>query len=328
MAQKNSFVIKRVQDRGVTFRLTPEIERELRTAGASVALINAIRLNSPRAATPTPTPARKSTDPVVTYDKIWLDFNVTEDDVKGMRIHTKFSVANMLNVPGYLAIYFQKKNGDPLKSTNKNYSSKDGQTMAYRKISPTYDPAYYNDFSVFIPYTEFNLPPGDYDLKLDADLIYENGDLIQHLDFYEFVYKNPKPVQSTSNAIITFDKMWIDYNVTENKKLGMRVHVKLNIKNMTGVTSYIAVYFEKQDGEKLYSDNDSYRSKGGQTAVYKSFTPPYDSSDYNDVQLFIPYDEFNLPRGTHNLRVHSDLIYPDGGLIKHLNYYNFQYSKK
>ena len=55
----------------------------------------------------------------------------------------------------------------------------------------------------------------------------------------------------------------------------MRVHTKLNIKNMVGVEAYLALYFEKQNGDKLYSDNDKFRSKGGQTAVYRSFNPPY-----------------------------------------------------
>ena len=108
----------------------------------------------------------------------------------------------------------------------------------------------------------------------------------------------------------------------------MRVHTKLNIKNMVGVETYLAVYFEKQNGEKLYSDNEKYRSKGGQAAVYKSFNPPYESSDYNDVVAFIPYEEFNLSRGDWDLRVHADVIYPDGELVKHLNYYPFRYTKK
>lgn len=328
LAQKNSFITKRVQERGVTFRLTTDLENELRSAGASVALLNAIRLKAPRA-TPTPTPKTTTgTAPTVKFNRIWVDYNVTEDDAKGMRIHTAFTVNNMMDIPGYLAVYFEKKNGDKLTSKDDKYSSKGGQVAVFRKITPAYNSAVYSDFSTFIPYTEFELPPGDYDLKLDADLIYEDGNLIQHLDFYEFVFKNPKPTQTTSNAIITFDKMWIDYDVTEGGKRGMRVHVKMNIQNMVGIESYLAVYFEKQNGDKLYSDNDTYRSKGGQTALYRSLNPPYQSSDWNDIAMFIPYDEFNLTKGTYDLRIHSDLIYPNGDLIKHLNYYNFRYTKK
>lgn len=329
VAAKNTFLISRVKERGVTFRLTPEIERELRAAGASVALINEIRLNSQTATVkPTPKPIDNGgVKPLVTFEELWVDYDANEDDQKGLRIHTKFSVAKMKNVPGFLAIYFSKKNGDLLKTTNKKFASTSGQVAVFRKITPAYDPAVYSDYSVFIPYTEFNLPYGNYDLKLDADLIYENGDLIQHFDFLEFVFKNPKPAQSTSTAVITFDKMWVDYNITENRKLGMRIHAKLNIKNMVGVQTNIALYFEKQNGDKLYSDNNSYRSKGGQTAVYKSFNPPYQSSDYNDVQLFIPYDEFNLTKGSHDLKIHADIIYPDGTLVQHLTYYPFRYTK-
>jgi hypothetical protein len=327
LAQKNAFVLKRVQERGVTFRLTADLEKELRAAGASVALITAIRLNSP-SSTPTPTPIKVGVKINVEFDRLWVDYGVTEDDEKGMRIHTSFKVYNMKDVAGYLAVYFQKTNGGELKTTNKTYASKGGQLAVYRKITPAYSPATYSDYSVFLPYKEINLPPGDYDLTLKADLIYENGNLIKNLNTYDFVFKNPKPVQNTSDAIITFDKMWIDYDVTEGGKLGMRVHVKLNIKNMVGEESYLAVYFEKQNGDKLYSDNDTYRSKGGQTAVYRSFNPPYESSDYNDVTAFIPYEEFNLSKGTYDLRIHSDVIYPDGELLKHLNYYNFVYTKK
>ena len=81
LAQKNTFVTKRVEERGVTFRLTAEIEKELRTAGASTALINAIRLNSPRA-NPTPTPCKTGTTPSVKFDRLWVDYKVTEDDRK------------------------------------------------------------------------------------------------------------------------------------------------------------------------------------------------------------------------------------------------------
>ncbi|MCW5961261.1 MAG: hypothetical protein KIS76_13940 [Pyrinomonadaceae bacterium] len=327
LAQKNAFVIKRVNDRGVTFRLTPEIERELKTAGASVALINAIRLNSPRLSTPTPTPARNTSKvPAVTFEKLWVDYDVTEDDEKGMRVHVKFTVSNMLNVPGYVAVYFETKGGDPLTSSNPKYSV-DGQLVAFRRIAPAYDPAVYSDYAVFIPYREFTLPYGDHNLRVDADLVTDKFVLIKHLDLYEFIFKNPKPVETVSDANVTFDKMWVDYNVKENGKLGMRVHAKINIQNMKGVASQFVVFFEKANGDKLYTDNASYRSKGGQTAVYIDLTPLYPSTDFTDIKAFIPYEEFNLPKGKHSLQVHSDLIYPDGTLIKHLNYYPFSFTQ-
>jgi hypothetical protein len=327
LAQKNAFLVKRIQERGVTFRLTAEIEKELRAAGATNLLISTIRSNSPGVPTPTPTPVKTTVKPSVALDKLWVDLNVNQDDSKGMRIHTKMTVYNLKGVDTSLAVYFKKASGEVLKTTNYKFSSTEGQVAVYRPLTPLYDATVLSDLSVFIPYEEFKLPPGDYKLQLEAKLIYAKGGLIQELDTYDFDFKNPKPSTTTSDIIVTFDKVWIDYNVKKDNELGMRVHAKFTVENMKNVESQLVFYFEKQNGEKLYSDNPEYASAGGHTAVYRELLPKYPVTVFNDLDLFVPYDEFNLPKGEHNLTVHSDLIYPDGTLIKHLNYYPFVYKK-
>ena len=63
LAKRNIFITKRVEKYGVTFRMTPEIEKELRIAGATTALIQAIRDNGPYVTpTVTPTPTTESHD--------------------------------------------------------------------------------------------------------------------------------------------------------------------------------------------------------------------------------------------------------------------------
>ena len=44
--------------------------------------------------------------PSATFDKMWIDYDITEDGVKGMRIHVKFTAYDMLNMDAYMAIYF------------------------------------------------------------------------------------------------------------------------------------------------------------------------------------------------------------------------------
>jgi len=56
-------------------------------------------------------------------------------------------------------------------------------------LKPGFDTAVYKDLQFFMPYNEFKLSRGKYNLKMDADLNYRNGDLIQHLNFYEFEYE-------------------------------------------------------------------------------------------------------------------------------------------
>jgi len=37
-----------------------------------------------------------------------------------------------------------------------------------------------------MPYGELNLGTGKFDLKMDVDVIYKNGDLVKHLDYHDF----------------------------------------------------------------------------------------------------------------------------------------------
>ena len=143
----------------------------------------------------TPLPAKetpktvKSDQASTGFEKMWVDYNVKENGRLGMRIHAKFTVNNLKDEDSYLAIYFEKADGTDLKTTNKKFAAKDGQVAVYRSMKPGYDETVYKDLDVFMPYDELNLSPGKYDLKMDADVIYENGDLVEHLNYYEFQYE-------------------------------------------------------------------------------------------------------------------------------------------
>ena len=92
----------------------------------------------------------------------------------------------MKGVEGYLAFYFEKKDGERLKSDATGYKSTSGQLAVYKLINPAYENTDYNDLSVFIPYSVFNIPSGKNELKIDADIIYKAGGMIQHLKYYDF----------------------------------------------------------------------------------------------------------------------------------------------
>jgi hypothetical protein len=144
--------------------------------------------------TPTKTPDDDSPTPSTTgdneaeIDSVNVDYDVTEGGKKGMRVHVKFTVHKLKGIDSYLAIYFAKENGDKLYTNNKTYRSKDGQVAAYFDMKPGFDPAIYEDAKLFIPYEEFNLAKGKYDLKMDIDVIYKNGDMYKHLQYYDFTF--------------------------------------------------------------------------------------------------------------------------------------------
>lgn len=148
--------------------------------------------------------------------------------------------------------------------------------------------------------------------------------------------KTPTPTPATptptptkdSNIKVSFDRVWVDYNVTEKGRKGMRIHVKFSVKNLKDVKGYVAVYFQKKDGTSLTTSNPDFRSQNGNLALFYSIKPAYDDTEYNDVQLFMPYDELNLKKGRHDLKMDVDLIYENGEIIEHLTYNEFWYEEK
>jgi len=151
--------------------------------------------SSSKSASPTPkssdTPVKSSVTGKAKFDKIWVDYNVTEEGEKGMKIHVKFEVTGMEGVDSYLMVYFQKDDGTELKTGSSVYGSKDGRVVAKKALKPGYDVTVYKDLEVFMPYNELNLDSGKYNLKMDADLTDDDEVLIQHLGYHDFQYEKP-----------------------------------------------------------------------------------------------------------------------------------------
>lgn len=138
---------------------------------------------------PTSTPGKKDSKMSASLTRMWIEYNVTEGGEKGMMIHVNYKVNGMKGVPSYLALYFAKENGDKLYSDKVGFKSADGQLALYKEMDPAYDPAVYEDSTLFMPYDEIDLGSGKYDLTISADVIFKEGGLIDHLKDYPFVFE-------------------------------------------------------------------------------------------------------------------------------------------
>jgi hypothetical protein len=136
------------------------------------------------------------------------------------------------------------------------------------------------------------------------------------------------PRKKDSSMSASLNRMWIDYGETQGGQKGMLIHVSYKVSGMKGVESYLALYFEKKNGDKLKSDKVGFKSADGQLALYKEMEPGYDSAVYDDVKLFMPYDEIDLGSGKYDLTISADVIYKEGGLIDHLKDYPFVFEVK
>lgn len=159
----------------------------------------------------------------------------------------------------------------------------------------------------------------------------------------EYRYRNPEPVKvkeapavkeapvvdkrKSGKASAEFEKIWVDYNVKENGRLGMRIHVKFSVFNMKDVDSNLTIYFEKADGTKLTTPNKKFSSRDGQVAVSRALKPGFDDTIYKDLEIFMPYDELKLNRGKYDLKMDADVTSENGDLVEHLGYHDFTYEK-
>jgi hypothetical protein len=263
--------------------------------------------------------------PYATFQRLWIDYNVTQGGQKGMRIHTAFKAYNMKGIPSYLALYFQERDGTPLRDRNGKFNSADDTVAAYYELLPAYNPAVYEDLAIFMPYDELDLAPGSYELRIDASVIYKQGGLITRLTYYNFDYSDSSSTKTPSG---TFQRMWIEYNITENGRKGMRIHTAFTVYDMKDIPGYLALYFQYKNGTPIRDKNDSYNSSDGNVAAYREITPAYNPAVYEDFTIFMPYDELDLPSGNYQLQIDAKVIYKEGGAVAELTKYPFVYNKK
>ena len=269
--------------------------------------------------------------PRATFDSIWIDYDIKEDDVLGMKIHLKFTAYEMKNMDAFVAVYYTYNDemAGVLKDKNKKFVSTAGDVALYKSIKPGFDPAIYDDLALFMPYSELDQEPGVYDLTMDVKLIYKVGGIIEQLTYYDFEYTkpgSPADAESVVKADVVFTDMWVDYDVTDNSKKGMMIHLNFSAINMKGIDAQAAVYFQQKNGEKI-EGKTGYRSKNGQLAIYKDIKPAYDEAVYKDLKLFIPYSEINVGTGKFDLRMKAEIIYPSGTLIKTLKEIDFWFTR-
>ena len=128
--------------------------------------------------------------------------HIVKDNEQGMNIHIKFSFNDMLNKTGWCAAYFYWKTDSVLIDKNQRYRTADGQVSTGTQFTPNIAHGIYNDFVLFIPYTELHLPDGRHDIRFDV-IIFDNTTLIAQSDFqgFQINWTQPAPPQPPQSVL-------------------------------------------------------------------------------------------------------------------------------
>ena len=249
-----------------------------------------------------------------TYEESWVDFDVYEEGKKGMRIHAKFNINNLKGKKCRAVGWFYYNNGSKLEDTNGEYNTSDGQVSVGQDFTPLYTNTDFNDLEIFMPYEELHLLSGSHKLKFKIGL-FENGEngfkqIGNSSDFYYFDYDAYSAPEATSS----FAEITVDHNVYQNGEKGMEIHLNFNVNNLKGEKCRAVAWFYTKSGSQLPDSNGQYNTTDKKVSTGTDFVPLYESTKFNDLSLFLPYDELHLGGGYHDLKFDVGLFHngPNG----------------
>lgn len=169
------------------------------------------------------------------------------------------------------------------------------------------------------------------DFTMDGYSVAENDDLSQgDIKLVEELYPFNKvlPITNTTTVWSKLQDLHIDYNVTENGKLGMKIKQNFLIYNAQGRQCIMAVYFYNAEDDKPLLDKDgNYASVDNHVAGYNYFTPGYQNAQYTDLAVFMPYDQLELGAGNFRLKCYVAIFDPDQKQIVTGGYQYFTFSQ-
>lgn len=99
-------------------------------------------------------------------------------------------------------------------------------------------------------------------------------------------------VHASTNA--EFKKVWLEHGVTKNGQKGMVVHAKITIDGMKGKKVDAVAWIKDENGNylKKWNGNNLYNEK--------RLNVTYENSVWEDVPIFIPYDDMDFKSGKHS----------------------------
>lgn len=104
------------------------------------------------------------------------------------------------------------------------------------------------------------------------------------------------------------NQVWAEHNVTQDGRIGMRIHTSFDVSNMDKVQGLAVAYFYLKDGTPLKDFNGLFTSVTGQATSSIAFTPAYPSTNYSDLNFFMPYDELHMNAGRYDLKFKVELF--------------------
>ena len=111
-----------------------------------------------------------SSNSYAVIENAWIEHNVYQNNIKGMKVHAKFSAYNIYNHKVGLVLHFVNSDGFGLKDYNNSYSDANGHVAHSDNAIASYTNTTWSDFVVFFPYSELHMTSGCKNVTLKVQL--------------------------------------------------------------------------------------------------------------------------------------------------------------
>jgi tetratricopeptide (TPR) repeat protein len=108
--------------------------------------------------------------PVVTLREMEITHNVFQSNEAGIQIRVNFNITNRKGIQCRTVAYFYDEKGQPLNDVNQRFNSVDNKVSVGSTFKPGFDNTFYNDYILFMPYSELDQKDGEYKLSLTVHI--------------------------------------------------------------------------------------------------------------------------------------------------------------
>lgn len=127
---------------------------------------------------------------------------------------------------------------------------------------------------------------------------------------FKIVIRNAQKPSTQTPKSAKFENVWVDHNVHEGGVKGMRIHLRFDVNGCQGLDVKAVAYFYYKSGQALKDTNKAYRTVTGEVSVSQKLNLPYVNSHYNDLVIFMPYDELHMAKGHADLKFNVQIYEP------------------
>ena len=111
-----------------------------------------------------------NTPVTATINKIEVTHNVLQSGQPGIQIRLSFSIQHRKGIACEMNAYFFDEQGNPLLDVNNKFRTVSGKVCIGTNFTPEFDDALFNDYLLFLPYVELDLPDGKRNLSFSVQL--------------------------------------------------------------------------------------------------------------------------------------------------------------